>query len=222
MVDTKKIDIYFDPQSSLSLMGNASHSKMKRTKLIKLLLPAFAALLTGLLIIIPQLKKNFKDIASESITFQKGELEKFHMENSIFYITDYKNIVNNFNADMLDEVEPGSKIIKLTNPQGTLPTTDNNEIHIKSPVGFYDQNTKILSLKDGVNLDYGTEMTTTTKEMFFDFNQSKGYGVNPIVTKSETAEISAQGFEYYKDKNLLIYTGKNHTVLKADNVDGEL
>ena len=58
--------------------------------------------------------------------------------------------------------------------------------------------------------------------MFVDFNSGKAYGVKPVTTKSETAEINAQGFEYYKDKNILIYTGKSHVNINTENVDGEL
>ncbi len=52
---------------------------------------------------------------------KKGELEKLHMEETVFYITDADNKVNNFNADKIDETEPGSKLLKLTNPQGIVP-----------------------------------------------------------------------------------------------------
>ena len=177
-------------------------------RLTKLVLPAFAALLIGLLIILPQIKKNLNDTVSDIIMPHKGELEKFHMEKSVFYITDNKNLVNNFHADTLDETQAGSKIIKLTNPRGLLPTEDNKEIRITAPVGFYNQTTKLLTLSQNVQITYSSGMTTDTEELFFDFDKGKGYGLKPVVTKSETANITSRGFEYYKDKNLLVYTGK--------------
>ena len=196
--------------------------RVKFIKFIKLALPAFAALLIGMLIIIPQLKKNINDITSEAITPNKGELEKFHMENGVFYITDYKNIVNNFHADILDETEPGSKIIQMTNPRGKLPTMTNEEVQIKSPLGYYDQNTKLLRLENGVDLDYTAGIKAQTEQMFFDFNTGQAYGTKPITTYSENATITAQGFRYYKDKNILIYNGKNHTILNLDSSEGGL
>ena len=220
MFDSKKIDSYFTPEENTHFLKKKAKATRNRTRFIKLSLPALAALLTGSLIVIPQLKKNLHDIADEIITPQKGELEKFHMENSVFYITDYKNIVNNFNADFLDETEPGSKIIKLTNPTGTIPTEQKEEIHIKAPTGFYDQINKLLKLQDGVKLYYSAGITADTAEIFFDFKINKAYGNQPIVTKSDKAEINAEGFEYYKDKNLLVYTGKSHATIQADDEGG--
>ena len=222
MFDSKKIDDYFIPQKDNKAFIKSVVFSRHKTKYLKLFLPALAALLTGLLIIIPQLKKDLRDIADDIITPQKGELEKFHMEKSVFYITDYKNIVNNFNADFLDETDPGSKIIKMTNPTGTVPTEQKEEIHIKAPVGFYDQTKKLLKLQDEVNVDYTAGITANTNEMFFDFNTNKAYGNQPIVTKSDKAEIKAEGFEYYKDKDLLVYTGKSHATIQVDTKEGRL
>ncbi len=222
MFDSQKIDNYFSEQPqqlTFKLVSKPNRRKRVMT-FVKLALPALAALLTGFLIVMPQLKKNLNDVAAEVITPNKSELEKFHMEKSVFYITDYKNMVNNFNADTLDETEAGSKIIKMINPRGTIPTDAQDEVKIKSPLGFYDQNTKMLHLTDGVNIEYSAGLTTDTAEMFVDFNTGKAYGNTPIVTTAEKAKITAQGFEYYKDKNLLIYTGKSHINIQSDAAEG--
>ena len=137
MFDSKKIDQYFERPITKNTPQNISmtqHGKYLRRA--KLFLPAIAALLTGLLIIIPHLKKNINDLTVDLITPQKGELEKLHMEKGNFYITDFKNIVNNIQADILDETESGSKIIQMTNPQGTFPSASGKETFIKAPLGF--------------------------------------------------------------------------------------
>lgn len=224
MFDSQKIDNFFssDKQKNIRKVKTTKPLRSRIMSFIKLALPSFAALLIGMLIVYPQLKKNINDITADAITPRKGELEKFHMENGAFYITDYKNVVNNFHADTLDETEAGSQIIKMVNPRGTIPTTQKNEVKITSPLGFYNQNNKLLSLKNGVDIQYSAGITTNTEEVFVDFNIGKAYGYKPINTKSETAEINAQGFEYYKDKNLLIYTGKSHITITAENIDGGL
>ena len=112
MFDSQKIDKYFTIKNSPTVFKPSPKSlREKIIRLMKITLPAFAAFLAGLLIIILQVKKNINDIKDDIITPRSGELEKFHMEKGIFYITDNKNILNNFNADTLDETAPGSKII---------------------------------------------------------------------------------------------------------------
>lgn len=224
MFDSQKIDAFFSPAKQIETAKKRNPVSLRErvVKFIKLALPSLAALLIGFLIFYPQFKKDIHDIAADAIIPRKGELEKFHMEKGVFHITDYKNIVNNFHADTLDETEAGSKIIKMVNPVGTLPTSQNDEVIIQSPIGFYNQNNKILTLSNGVNIKYSAGITTDTEEMFVDFNTGKAYGVKPVNTKSETAEVNAQGFEYYKDKDILIYTGKSHITINAENFDGGL
>lgn len=221
MFDAKKIDQYFElPIEDKKAKALPMTQRGRMLRRVKLLLPAVAALLTGLLIIIPYLRKSINDITNNLITPQKGELEKFHMEKGNFYITDIKDIVNNVHADTLDETEAGSKIIQMTNPEGTFPSASGKETIIKAPIGFYNQNTKILNLQNNVNLVYNNKTTTDTNEMFFDFNTNKAYSIKPVKTQSDTMNITSQGFEYYKDKNLLVYTGKTHIILQDNNDEG--
>ena len=198
MFDHRKLDSYFSGDSLGS--GGKKTEVSRHTRIIrltKLLLPAIAALLIGLLILFPSLKKT-NDEFSIDITFpKKGELEKLHMENTVFYITDADNQVNNFNADKIDETEPGSKLIKLINPQGIIPGDGQDWVNIEAPVGYFNQNTNILQLLEDVELFHSSGMTGNSTEMFFDFNQSKAYGVKPVTVDSENGHIEAEGFEYY-------------------------
>ena len=222
MFDSKKIDAFFVSPKTIQTKKTINSLPLRERiiKFFKLALPCFAAALIGFLIIYPQLKKDINDITISSIVPKKGELEKFHMEKGIFHITDSQNMVNNFHADSLDETEAGSKIIKMVNPVGTIPTSQSDDVKIQSPVGYYNQNNKLLTLSDGVNIVYSSGITTETEEMFVDFNLGKAYGIKPITSKSQTAEVTAQGFEYYKDQNLLIYTGKSHVTIRAEDIDG--
>ncbi len=112
-----------------------------------LLASGIAAVLLGMLIIIPNLSQ-IDDTISLDITLpKKGELEKLHMENTDFYITDRNNKVNNFLARNIDETSPGSKLIKLTDPEGIIPSANGTWYNIKSPLGYYDQNKNTLKLE---------------------------------------------------------------------------
>lgn len=221
MFDLQKIDSYFSGEKNLRREDSGYLGRRaKIMRWVKLLLPSLAALLTGLLIVIPGLQNNIDDLAQDVTRPRKGELEKLHMENTVFYITDADNKVNNFNADNIDETEPGSKLIKLINPQGIIPGSDQNWINIQAPIGYFNQNTNILRLIEDVEIFYSNGITAHTTEMFFDFNASKAYGVKPVTTEGEMGDVEAEGFEYYNKQNLLIYTGKTHIKIREESLKG--
>ena len=117
MFDSHKIDAYFNGEKNLRLQTETALSRRaKIMRWVKLVLPCLAALLIGLLIIIPHLQNDDSRFDMDITRPKKGELEKLHMEQTVFYITDAENKVNNFNADKIDETEPGSKLLKLINP----------------------------------------------------------------------------------------------------------
>lgn len=194
------------------------HTKIIR--MTKLLLPSIAALLVGLLILFPSLKQT-NDEFSVDITYpKKGELEKLHMENTVFYITDKDNKINNFTAKSVDETEPGSKLVKLSEPDGVLPSNNDTWINIKAPSGLYNQETSVLNLNNDVDVFYSDGMTAQTQEVTFDFKEGKGWGNKDVVSTGVFGNLTSQGFEFYSKKGLLIFTGKTHITIEEESLKG--
>lgn len=221
MFDSHKIDAYFNGEKDLrSHSETALTRRAKIMRWVKLALPSLAALLIGLLIIMPNLQNDEDRFEIDITRPKKGELEKLHMEQTVFYITDADNKVNNFNADNIDETEPGSKLYKLTKPHGIIPGTDKSWTNIQAPIGYFNQNTNILQLLEDVQLFHSDGMTASSTEMFFDVKQSKAYGVKPVTVDGETGHIEAEGFEYYNNQNLLIFTGKTHITIPEEQLKG--
>lgn len=219
MFDKSKLDAYFSGENINA--GSKKQEMSRHTQIIrltKLLLPSIAALLIGLLIIFPSLKETNDEFSIDITIPKKGELEKLHMENTTFYITDKDNKVNNFTAQNVDETAPGSKLIKLTNPDGVLPMKDAAWINIKSPVGYYNQNTNVLTLQNDVDMFYSDGMTGKTEEMTFDFNADKGWGNKEVTSEGIFGSLRSQGFEFYSKKNLLIFTGKTYITVEEESL----
>ena len=215
MASQKNIDSYFN-NTGRHPQQNKKDAFAKHThiiKMMKLLLPSIAAVLLGMLIIIPNLSQ-IDDTVSLDITLpKKGELEKLHMENTDFYITDRNNKVNNFLARNIDETSPGSKLIKLTDPEGIIPSANGTWYNIKSPLGYYDQNKNTLKLEQQVDVFYSDGMTAKTTEFLYDFKTGIGTSVTPVSADGELGTLSAEGMEFYNDQNLIIFTGKTHIVI---------
>lgn len=220
MVDIKDIDAYFNADSEQP-GGKPQDRRSRHSRVVhaaKLLLPSIAAVLIGLLLVFPSIKKDVRDIRLDITRPKQGELEKLHIENTVFYITDKNNRVNNFIADNIDETEPGSKLIKLTKPEGMLPSSDTNWTNIKAPLGYYNQNTNILELREDVELFYSEGMTVKTSEAFYDFGQARGYGSRPVNAQGFLGTLSSEGFEILNSDSILAFTGHTEMTVKEESL----
>lgn len=223
MFDKNKIDSYFDTDSQQPPLADKPQTYSKHTRyvrLAKLLLPSVAAILIGLLLVFPSLKQDVRDFKLDITRPRAGELEKLHVENTVFYITDKNNKVNNFTASHIDETEPGSKLIKLIDPEGLIPVNENNWADIKAPVGYFNQNTNVLQLLEDVDLFYSEGMTAKTIEAFYDFNAARGYGVKPVHAQGYFGDLDAEGFKFLSKDDILIFTGHNDIVVKEESIKG--
>lgn len=224
MFDKNKIDSFFNneeraPQKSIPAAPVSRHSRYVRRA--KLLFPSLAAILLGLLIIFPYLDEDARDFRLDITKPKRGELEKLHIENTIFYITDKNNKVHNFTATNIDETAPGSKLIKLTSPEGLMPLKLDEWVNIKAPIGFFDQDNNTLRLNENVDLFYNEGMTVNTPEVTFDFNQSKGYSDKPVTAQGEFGDLQAEGFEFSSKNDVLIFTGHTNILIKEEKLKGK-
>ena len=82
MFDFKKLDVFF-AEDSLKKKGRENDRNIVRrtraVRLVKLLLPAVAAALAGLLIVLPGLQDRGGDLQLNIAKPKDGELEKLHM-----------------------------------------------------------------------------------------------------------------------------------------------
>ena len=182
-----------------------------------MLLPALAATLVGLLVLVPYLKQDEYNITISITKPKAGELEKLHVENSIFNITDKNNQVHHFTAQSIDETSPGSKLVKLTNPEGTMPAENQQWINIKSPYGYFNQNTNDLRLEEGVEMFYSEGMNLNLKDINFNFDTQYAHSNSPVSGQGIFGAIQAEGFEYYKKDALLIFTGKSNITIREES-----
>ncbi|MBR6663421.1 MAG: LPS export ABC transporter periplasmic protein LptC [Alphaproteobacteria bacterium] len=219
MLDPHQLDNYFNTSSQATSKNKLPESCYSRfVKLAKLALPSTAAVLVAVLLIFPSLKDNSKDFRLDITRPKKGELEKLHVENTVFYITDKDNKVNNFVAQNIDETSPGSKLVKLTKPEGIIPQDNQKWINIKAPLGFFNQNNNLLELQENIEIFYSEGMNISTTSAFFDFNKSHSYGQKPVIGQGFLGKIKATGFNYYSDNKILTFTGPAHITINEESI----
>lgn len=219
MFDHQKIDSYFNqnPATPANKPHNAENRHTRMVRFAKLFLPGAAAILISLLLIIPAIRQGEYDIKLDITKPKAGEMEKLHMENTIFNITGADNKVQNFTADNIDETTPGSKIIKLINPEGTLPSGISDWVNVKSPTGFYNQNDNTLQLTDNVDIFYSGGMNVNVFDLAFDFNAKYGHSRSPVSGQGLFGDIQSEGFDFYSDQSLLVFTGHTHLKIREES-----
>ena len=68
-----------------------------------------------------------------------------------------------------------------------------------------------------VQMAYSDGMTAVTEKMYYDGNKAKAYADTPVKADGYFGNLEAEGFEYYKDKKMMVFTGKSKIVIKQDN-----
>lgn len=222
MPDTQKLDKYFYQDTvAQKRKQSAENMHTRLIRLAKLFLPGAAALLISLLLIFPNLRQQSYDIKLDITRPKRGELEKLHMENTTFYITDKNNRVTNLTATNIDETAPGSKLIKLNQPEGIIPSSDTAWINIKSPTGFFNQTENILKLTDGVEMFYSDGMSVNTFEAEFNFSTSVGSGRSHVSGQGVFGDIEAEGFELYNQTGVLVFIGPADLKIREESFNSE-
>lgn len=216
MFDSQKIDAFFNGEKPFDNEKVDDRPKVSNwLRFVKLGFPCIAALILGIMLILPNIKQ-VVDIQDNVTIPRKNEMEKLHIEETVFNSIDNKNRVSTVIADAVDEVSPASSSVQIKNPHGEIPS-DNGIIKITSDIGFFDQETNILTLTTNVQAVMDDGNSVKTIEAFYNFKKDFGWGNENITINGNWGDIKAEGFEYYKADNVLVLKG-NHTVTTKDGV----
>ena len=217
MFETKKIDSFFSGETNILDEQEKIFisRRMKIVRFFKLFLPCLTALLLGLGFVLFDFETNF-DNSLPLRAEEKVYFEKFKMKNTVLELTEKDNQFSTLRADVIEEIEPNSKIYDLTLPQAQTLEND-NIISLTAQTGVFNQNTKILDLKTDVTATYNKEMVVKTNSISYNFSTETGYGNEKIVGDGEKGHFEAESFKFDK-KNNTVHLFKN-VYLKSDDME---
>lgn len=218
MVDIRKIDEFFKGDKFLENPNPQKQSfRVRFLKGAKLIMPSLAAVLVGFMMLFPSLKNESVVSKLDMTRPKKGELEKLHIEQTEFSITDKNNKVSTLFADQVDETEPGSQLLKIINPKGVIPTgTAGQFINVDSKIGYYNQAKQFLQIEENVKAVYADGTTALTQYADYDFQKAFGSGNKNVYAYGDWGKLWSEGFEYYQPDELLVLTGKSK-VMNTEN-----
>jgi lipopolysaccharide transport protein LptA len=223
LTDFKQIDSFFNGDRAFEEKDRPQISRRaKILHFLKVAMPSAAAVLVAGVLLWPTFKKETV-IADFDMTLpKKGELEKLHIEQSSFAVTDKNNKVSTLTADQVDETETGSNVMKIINPKGDLPLGDQDErVKIDSEIGYFDQKANTVRSEKNVKAVTSQGTTVLTESADYDFNKAYGKGDKDVYAFGDWGKLKAEGFEYHQTNDLLILNGKStifseNRIVRAD------
>ncbi len=209
MFDKDKIDSFFNQTTSIK------RNKKSVSEKLRLVLPMIAVLLLGMLVLFPSIEEETRSFAFEITKPLDGELEKLMVENLNLFITDENNLVHNFVATHIEEIDVEKKITKLDNLDSIYNSDEKVWLGVKTSEGYFYQNENILKMPNKVDVFYSDGVEVVGVDVVSDFNESVMYSKSPVLGKGFLGNIDADGFEFDMKTNVLTFVG-NVKIIKSE------
>lgn len=182
--------------------------------LMRVVLPSVAALLIGLVVILPQFRAHEERFSIGFSKIRVQDLEAVTMLNARYYGTDEKNQPFTITANFAAEEKPGSQVYSLDAPKADLTTTDGNWLVLGAEIGLYSKNPQTLDLLGGVTFfhDKGYEIQTSAAHV--ELKNGDASGDDPVKGHGPFGQVDSQGFRLFERGARIVFTGKTKLVLR--------
>ena len=197
-----------------------THRYSRFVRMMKLLLPAVAVALLGLVVTWPQIQSVPTQFTMGFSNISSNTGEEPRMINARFMGIDTKGRPFSLTAENASQVSDSSEIIALENPQADLTLNNGSWVVLSAMDGIYSENTQILGLRKSVNLyhDAGYEFHTSSADI--DLSSGIATGRTPVAGQGPFGQISSQGFMVLDKGSRVIFMGKTKLVIFAAALEG--
>ena len=214
-------DRVLPPSQSRLSMGASHHTGLRRmlarysrfVALMKMLLPAIAVALLGLVTIWPKVAPRNSVFKEAFAGFDIKSVDTMAMQNPRYYGTDNKNAPFTVTATVATQVQSQPMVVALENPQGDFTQKSGSGMIITSDNGLFRQKEDILDLLGHVDLYQDTGYEVHTNSARLDVAKSNAWGDEPTAGKGPAGTIEGEGFRLMDRGSDVTFTGKAKAVL---------
>ncbi|MEO0035132.1 MAG: hypothetical protein RLZZ501_1155 [Pseudomonadota bacterium] len=182
--------------------------------IMKVVLPALAAVLLGLVVVWPKLTLEHEGFQIGFAKMPLKEVDTLAMRNAQYYGLNQANRPYALSAEVAvqDHAADGDQI-QLDRPQADFTTASGANVVITAANGLYRKGEHTLLLTGDVNLyhDSGTELHTDAATV--DLARSTVRGDRPVTGHGPQGTIDAAGFEVTDKGQSLTFTGQSRMTL---------
>jgi lipopolysaccharide export system protein LptC len=191
------------------------HRYTRMVGTLRLVLPALAAILLGLVVAWPKLTSNDDRFQLGFSQLSPSSVQNLSMVNARFQGLNRRNQPFTLTADVATEDEPGSGLIVLDAPKGDFLTSGGKGVYVEARRGFYRQKDQMLDLEGEVALFHEDGYELHTQKATVDLRTSDVVGTVPVTGNGPQGRIDGTGFRMREKGTRIEVTGQSKLKLKG-------
>ena len=198
-----------DPRAIPS--GAKSYSRF--VQLMKLLLPATAALLIILILVWPYLRTEDLRFRLSFAAVTANNSEDPSMVNPRYLGFDKENQAFSITADLARILADNSTVVELEMPKADITLDDGTWLVLTAQNGVFTQLEKTLTLEGAVNLFHDSGYELQTSKANVDLEKGLAKGDSAIRGQGPFGELQGDGFRLIDKGKTIVFTGKSKLVI---------
>lgn len=181
--------------------------------LMKVLLPASAAILLALVVSWPRLVQEQDRFRVGFAKLSASDVETLSMVNARFHGVDAQNRPFLVTADLALERNPGQGLIDLQAPRADFSSRSGDGIYMEATKGIFHQKEQVLELLGTVSLFHDKGYEVHTSHAVIDLARNTAKGEEPVNGHGPQGQIQASGFEIRDSGREVVFTGRSQVSL---------
>ena len=184
--------------------------------IMKVLLPAAAAIFIMLLLAWPELTPDRNGLGLDLSELTIDQPEGLTMLNARFTGFDSKNQPFQVTADVAKQSPDNDSLINLELPKADITLQDGTWVTLTARDGLYDRDRHTVDLAGQVSFvqDQGFELHTESAH--FDLDKGTAMGREAVTGQGVFGQIESKGFDSFNQGDRIIFTGPSRVLLYPD------
>jgi len=184
-------------------------------RVMKLALPAIAALLFGAILLWPQLQAEHNRFHVALSGLDPRHPDRLRVVNARFQGTDSDAQPYTVTAESAHEIDPGSRIIALEAPTADLALKDGTWVIARAPKGTFDRDRDLLRLTGGVSVFHDSGYAFASPSARILLKEGMAEGDEPATAHGPAADIKSDtGFRVSDSGRRILFKGKSRLILR--------
>ncbi len=193
-----------------------SRRRNRFVRLLKILLPAIAALLGGLVIIWPRLEEAENRFRLSIVRPTSTNIDRMKMLRARYYGTDEHNQPFLITADQAEEISAENHRVSLSAPKADIMVKSGKWIAAMGKEGLYDPDASTLSLSGGVTLYHDDGYVLQTPSVKMNVSAGSARGTEEVTAEGPFGRIRATGLKITEKGARITFPGPADVLLHPE------